>query len=92
MEEGLGAKGDARDAEAGDHHVEASGPGDNDGTYAPEETADDGEPFSPPVVGCLGDDGAEDDGKYGQDCREPGRGARVVEYSRDGVGLLVQRA
>lgn len=85
MEEGLGAKGDARDAEAGDHHIKAGGLDDNDGTYAPENTADDGEPFSPPVVGGLGDDRAQDDGKYRQDCRKPGRGGRVVEYGRDGV-------
>lgn len=88
VEEGLGAKGDARDAEAGDDHVEAGGPGDDDGAHAPEETAGDGEPFPPPVVGGLGEDGAEDDGEDGQDGREPGRSARVVEDGRDGIGLL----
>lgn len=73
MDERLRAKGDARDAEAGDDHVEVVGPGDDDGTHAAAETADDGEPFSTPVVGGLGEDRAEDDGENGQNCGGPGR-------------------
>lgn len=88
VEERLRAKGDARDAEAGQDHVEVVGQGDDERAHAPKETADDGEPFSAPVVGGLGEDRAQDDGENGQDRGGPAGGAGGVEFGGDGVRLL----
>lgn len=57
----LNTKGDAGDGEAGNGHVHAGGPRDNDGANGAEEGEADEEPFASPVVGGLGDHGAEDD-------------------------------
>lgn len=89
MEERLDAKADADDAEASDGHVHGGGAGDNNGAHSAEECEDDEEPFSSPVVGGLGGDGAEDDGEDGDGSREPRDVGRVVEVAGNGLALLL---
>lgn len=88
MEERLDAKGDADDAEAGDDHVHRGGAGDDEGADGAKGREADEEPFTAPVVGGLGDDGAEDDGEDGDGCGEPDDAALGVEVASDGLSLL----
>lgn len=89
VEQRLCAKGNSGDAVAADDHIKGGSLGDDDGSNSSNETTDDGEPFSAPVVRRLGEDWAEDDREDSDDGREPGRGSGVVELGGDGVRLLV---
>lgn len=85
----LNTKRDAGDGEAGNGHIHARGPRDNDGANGAEEGEADEEPFASPVVGGLGDHGAEDDGEDGDGRGEPDCVGGAIEVASNGLALLL---
>jgi hypothetical protein len=65
MEERLHSKASANDTEPRDGHTHGGGACDHDGAHGTEEGENDEKGLAAPVVGCLGDYGAEDDGEDG---------------------------
>lgn len=88
VEQGLGAVAQGGDGEAGDGHGHRGRPRHDDGADAAEEGRDDEEPAAAPVVGGLGEDGAEDGGADGDGRGDPYRVLAVAEGEGDCVGEL----